>query len=102
MTDREPFALDAMPAAGRGVEQDVDKMVGQQIDLIDIENTTVGRREQTRLKGTFAAQGFLQMQGAEQPIFGGAQRQLDEREGPEDDGRIGGNGQSEISSPGRR
>ena len=39
---RQAIALDVVDAAGGDVEQQVDQMVGQQVDLVDVEHAAVG------------------------------------------------------------
>ena len=50
MHDGDGVALDARDARGGGVEQRVDEVVGQQVDLVDVEDALVGAREQARLE----------------------------------------------------
>ena len=54
MTQGKPFALHAMYATGRGIEQDIYQVVGEQIDLIDVEDAAIGSSEQAGLEGTLA------------------------------------------------
>src|SRR5208282_2337839 len=54
-------------------------------DLVDIEDSPVGRREQTWPKGSPAfAEGPLEVERADYPIFGRPERQLHKRHGPLD------------------
>ena len=47
---RDPFALDPVDAGGGDVEQHVDEVVGEQVDLVDVEHAAVGRGQQAGLE----------------------------------------------------
>ena len=65
---------------GGGVEQGVDEVVGQQVHLVDVEHAAVGRGQQAGLEPDLAAgQRRPQVERADHPLLGGAERQLDER-----------------------
>ena len=81
-------ALDARDARGRGVEQRVDEVIGQQVDLVDVEDAAVGAREQPGLEGLLAVQGASEVERADEAIEARAERQLDERRGPQLDLRV--------------
>ena len=49
MAQGQPLALDPVDAAGRCVEQDVHEVVGQQVDLVDVQDAPVGVRQESRL-----------------------------------------------------
>ena len=87
---RDRLALDARDRGRGGVEQRVDEVVGQQVDLVDVEDPLVGAGQQPGLEGLLAGQGARQVQGAHEPVQGGAERQLDQRGGALGDGGIGG------------
>ncbi len=71
--------LDHIDAAGSNVQQQVDQMVGEQIDLIDVQHTAVGFGEYTRGKlCTTLGQRGVQIQRADQTLFSSTQRQGDE------------------------
>ena len=53
---RDRLALDARDRGGGGVEQRVDEVVGQQVDLVDVEDPLVGAGEQPGLEGLLAGQ----------------------------------------------
>ncbi|MCY1403671.1 hypothetical protein D9M71_188600 [compost metagenome] len=64
-------ALHQIGAAGSDVEQQVDHMIGQQIDFIDIQHAPVGCGEHPRGKlRAPLAQRRIQVQRAHQPFFG--------------------------------
>ncbi|MNE31368.1 hypothetical protein D3C80_1249330 [compost metagenome] len=64
-------AFDAVGTTGRHIEQQVDQMIGQQIDFIDIQHAPVGRGEHPRGKlRAPLAQRRIQVQRAHQPFFG--------------------------------
>ena len=77
--DRHPVALDRRAAHRRGVEQQVDEVVVQQVDLVDVQDPAVRLGEQPGLVVRLAGgQGALEVQRAEHPVLGGTDRQLDE------------------------
>ena len=77
---RDAVALDVHPAHRRGVEQHVDKVVVQQVDLVDVQHAAVRARQQARRERVLTvAQHPLQIQRADHPVLGGADRQLDQR-----------------------
>ncbi|MNF71188.1 hypothetical protein D3C84_531340 [compost metagenome] len=64
-------AFDAVGTTGRHIEQQVDHMIGQQIDFIDIQHAPVGCGEHPRGKlRAPLAQRRIQVQRAHQPFFG--------------------------------
>ena len=79
MRHRHPVPLDVRPAHGGGVEQGVDEVVGQEVDLVDVEHAAVGLGEQTGLVGAHTlGQRPLQVERADEPVLGRPDRQLDE------------------------
>ena len=55
-------------------------MVGQQVDLVDVEDTAVGGGQQPRPQaGAALEEGPLEVEGADDPVLGGADGQLHER-----------------------
>ncbi len=74
----DAFALDDVDAHGGRIEQQVDDMIVQQVDFIDIQQAAVGGSQHARLEVALALlDGFLDIQGAHHPVFGGADRQVD-------------------------
>ena len=62
-----------------GVEQQIDEVVVQQVDLVDVEEAAVGGGEQPGLEGLHAfGQRAFEVEGADEPVLGRADRQLDE------------------------
>ncbi len=58
-------------------------MVLQEVHLVDVEEAAVGPGEQPRLEGPLAAgERPLQVERADDPVLGGAERQVDHRHGP--------------------
>jgi hypothetical protein len=87
--DRDALALHVRAAHGGGVQQDVDEVVAEQVDLVDVEQAAVRRGEQAGLEGAHAlGERALQVQGAEQAVLAGADRQLDEAAAPRADGGV--------------
>ena len=80
MLGGEPVPLDAVDPEGGGVDEDVDEMVGQQVDLVDVQDAAVGGGQQPGPEpGPAFEQGALEVEGADDAVLGGADRQLDER-----------------------
>ena len=53
-------------------------MVVQQVDFIDVEQSPVGGCQHARLEVPLAfLDGFFDVQRADHPVFGGADRQVD-------------------------
>ena len=75
----DALALDPVDARGGHVEQHVDEMVGEQVHLVDVEHAAVGDEQQTWLETTLPApQRGGEVECADDPILGGAERQLGE------------------------
>ena len=75
----DAVALDVHPSHRRGVEQHVDQMIVQQVHLVDVEHATVCAGQQPGRKRMLAvAQHALQVQGADDAVFGCAQRHFDQ------------------------
>ena len=80
MREGHAFALHRVDAERRGVKQHVHQVIGQKIDFIDVQNAAMRRGEQARLKHASPfAQRPLQIERAEDAVFRGADRQIDER-----------------------
>ena len=76
----DAFALDDVHAHGGRIEQHIHHMVVQQVDFVDVEQAAVGSRQHARLKMTLALlDGFFNIQRAHHAVFGGRNRQVDER-----------------------
>ena len=76
---RQPVPLDAVHARHRHVEQGVDQVVGEQVDLVDVEHAAVGRGQQAGPEpGLAVGEQLGEVERADDPVLGGAQRQLDE------------------------
>jgi hypothetical protein len=54
-------------------------MVGEQVDLVHVQDALVGAREDARLERLLARERAAQVERADQPVEGRAERQLDER-----------------------
>ena len=80
MAHAQALALDQVLARGRDVEQEVDQMVLEQIGLVDVEEAAVGPRQQAGLERLLApGQRPLEVERADDPVLGRAQRQVDHR-----------------------
>ena len=76
----QAFALDHVLARGGDVEQQVDQVVFEQVDLVDVEKAAMGARQQAGLEGLVALrQRALEIERADDAVFGGAERQVDHR-----------------------
>ena len=80
--DGDGVALDARDAGGGRVEQRVDEVIGQQVDLVHVEDALVRAREQARLERLLAVQGATEVERADEAVEARAERQLDERGRP--------------------
>ncbi len=75
----DAVALDEVLAGDGDVEQDVDEVVGEQVDLVDVEHAAVGGGEQAGPERQLAAgQRSGDVERAEQAVLGRAERQLGE------------------------
>ena len=72
-------ALDVADAHRGCVEQDVDEVVGQQVDLVDVEHAAVRAGEQAGLERALAGQRAAEIQRAGEAVDRRADRQLDQR-----------------------
>ncbi len=62
--------------AGTDIEQQVDEVIGQQVDFIDVENALICFGEQSRVElDLLAIEDFLQIQRTQQHFFRGTERQ---------------------------
>jgi hypothetical protein len=67
------------PGGGR-VEQHINQMIGQQVDLVDIQHAPVSGGEQPGREAQLAArEGGGEVERPHHPVLGGPDRQLDER-----------------------
>ena len=80
MADAETFAFDDV-LAGRGhVDQQIDEMVLKKIDLVGVEETATGARQQAGLEALDALrQRAFEIERADDAIVRRAQRQVDDR-----------------------
>ncbi len=75
------------PRRGR-VEEGVDQVVGEQVDLVHVEDPAVGRRQQSWLEADLApGEGRRQVERADHALLGRAEGQLDERTAVEQGGQ---------------
>ena len=79
---RDGVALDVADPHRGGVEEDVDEMVGQQVDLVDVQDAAMRARQQAGFEGPFACQRAPEVQRADEPVDRRADRQLHQRRGP--------------------
>jgi hypothetical protein len=80
--EADALALDHVDAHRRAVEQQVDHVVVEQVDFVDIEHAAVGRGQDARLEVAFAPlDRLLDVERADDAIFGGADRQIDKGRG---------------------
>ncbi len=78
MAEADALALDNVLAHGRAVQQQVYDVVVQQVDLVDVQQPAVGRGQHARLEVALAAlDRLLDVQRADDPVLGGADRQVD-------------------------
>ena len=75
-----PVALHGDPARGGGVEKHVHQMIREQIDLVDVEHSPIGARQQARAELRMTGrQHRLHVDGTDHPILRRPQRQIDHR-----------------------
>ncbi len=80
--DAEAFALDHVLTGGRHVEQQVDQVVFEQVHFVDVEKAAMGPCQQAGFEGLFALrQRTLQVEGADDAVFSGAERHVDHGNG---------------------
>ena len=79
--DRDALALHVVHAQRGRVEQQVDQVVVEQVDLVHVEHAAVRRGQQPGLEGGRArGQHALDVQRAGQPVLGGSDRELGQRD----------------------
>ncbi len=99
--DRDAVALDGGAAHRGGVQQQVDEVVVQQVDLVDVQQPAVRLGEQARVElGDALGQRAAEVQRADDPVLGGADRQLHQAGRP-GGGHRGGEGAGRRGRPGR-
>ena len=82
VTDGKPFALDDVGARHGDIEQQIDEVIFKQVDFIDVEKTAIGLGEQAGFEALLAGgQRAFEIEAANDAIFRGAQRQIDEGNG---------------------
>jgi hypothetical protein len=87
--DRDGVALDPGDRRGGRVEQRVDEVVGQQVDLVDVEDPLVRAGQHAGLERPLAGERTPEVQRAHEPVERRAQRQLDQRRRARPHGRVG-------------
>ena len=82
VADAETLAFHHVLARGGDVEQQVDDMVLEQVHFVDVEIAAIGLGQQSGFEGFLAlGQGTLEVERADDPVFGCAQRQVDHGDG---------------------
>ena len=75
--DGQALSFHAVGAAGGGVEDEVDQVVGEEIDFVHVENGAVGGGEEAGLEAPLAAlDGGLEVEGAGDAVLRRADWQL--------------------------
>ncbi len=78
----DALALDDVHAHGGRVEQHVDHVVVEQVDLVDVEQAAVGGGQDAGLEVALALlDGLLDVERADDAVFGGGDGQVDEGDG---------------------
>ncbi len=76
---RDAFALDSVHAGDGDVEEHVDEVVGEQVDLVDVEDAPVRGGEQAGPEpGRAGGEQLGEVEGSEHAVLGGAEGKLDE------------------------
>ena len=79
MGEGNAFPFNDVHAHGSGIQQDVHHVVIEQVNFVDIQQTAVGSRQNTRLKTAHTLlDGFLDIQGAHHAVLGSGNRQVHE------------------------
>jgi hypothetical protein len=82
MAHADAFAFNNVLSGGGDVEEEIDEMVFEEIDLVDIEVAAMRAGEEAGLVGFFTArEGAFQVECADDPIFGGAEREINDGDG---------------------
>ncbi len=83
VAEGDALSLHDVAPHGRRVQQQVDYVVVQQVHLVNVEQAPVGRSQHARLE-LFPAglDRHLDIQRADHPVLGGADRQIHEARGP--------------------
>ncbi|KAF5032414.1 hypothetical protein DSECCO2_617520 [anaerobic digester metagenome] len=77
--ERYPLPLHDVDAHGGDIEEDVGHVVVEQVDLVDIENPAVDRREEARIDRHLPlADRPLHIDGAHHPVLGRPEREVDD------------------------
>ena len=77
------LALDGVHAHGRRVQEDVDDVVVEEVDLVDIQDVAVCLGQNAGLKTPRPfLERRLEVDGADHPVFGSVDRQLDHTHAP--------------------
>ena len=80
MADAQALALDHVLPGCRDVEEEVDKVVLQQVHLVDIEEAPIGAGKQPGLEGAHPrGQRALEIERADDAVLGRPERQVDHR-----------------------
>jgi hypothetical protein len=83
---REPLTLHVIHTHGRRIEQQVNKMVAQQVHFIDVEKPPMRGGEQSRLEASLTGQeGPFEVQAAHHAIVGCTHGQVHEGDRPPHD-----------------
>ena len=89
---RDALPLDRRDPGRGGVQQHVDQVVGQQVDLVDVQDAAVGHGQQARherLGGGRPGQHPGHVQAPGDPVVGRAERQFHQPGGPVPGGGAG-------------
>ncbi len=79
MDERYPLPFHDVDTHGSGIEENIGHVVVEQVDLIDIEDAPVDRREDTRIDGHHSfTDRPLHVDGAHHPVFGRPEREIDD------------------------
>ena len=90
---RDGLALDHADPGGRDVQQQVDQVVGQQVDLVDVEHALMGAGEEPGLERVHAPlQRVGQAEAAHEAVGGRPDGQLDQGRRAGLPGGVGGHG----------
>ncbi len=89
MREGNTFALHDINAHGGRVEQHVNDVIVQKVDLVDVQETTIGLGKHAGLEVALALlDGLFDIKGPDDAVFGGADGQVDKGRGAGVRGRL--------------
>ena len=80
MPDTDTFTLNNIATTGCNVKQNINKMIVEQVHLVDIEKSTVGLCKKPRFKRLYTTgQGLLDINSTADTVFRSTERKINNR-----------------------